>query len=156
LSRPRRRGCRAARLLEDTDVERTELEGRFGQGVGDLVAAVSDDPSIADDEARKNELRERVRRIGGYALAVYAADKVSKVRELRYLLTVGLSPDEAEIKHRRHRKSLRMLDDELGETRLVERLRFELEALEALPRMDGRPDRPFRRRARRQLAGNAE
>jgi hypothetical protein len=81
----------------------------------------------------RNELRERVRRIGGYALAVYAADKVSKVRELRYLLTVGLSPDEAEIKHRRHRKSLRMLDDELGETRLVERLRFELEALEALP-----------------------
>jgi hypothetical protein len=120
-------------VLEDTDVERTELEGRFGRAVGDLVAAVSDDPAISDEEARKDELRERVRRTGGYALAVYASDKVSKVRELRYLLAEGLSPDEAESKLRRHSKSLLMLEKELPGNRLVKLLRFELESLEALP-----------------------
>lgn len=118
-------------VLEDTDVERTELEGRFGRAVSDLVAAVSDDPAIADEEARKDELRERVRRTGGYALAVYAADKVSKVRELRYLLTEDLTREHAEVKLRRHRKSLLMLEKELPGSRLVELLRFELESLDA-------------------------
>jgi hypothetical protein len=120
-------------VLEATDVERTELEGRFGADVSDLVAAVSDDPAIADDQARKDELRERVQETGGYALAVYAADKVSKVREIRYLLIDDETRDEAEIKFERHRKSLEMLEQELPGSPLVELLRFELESLQALP-----------------------
>jgi hypothetical protein len=74
-------------------------------------------------KARKDELRERVRRTGGYALAVYAADKASKVRELRYLLTEDLTREHAEVKLRRHRKSLLMLEKELPGSRLVELLR---------------------------------
>jgi GTP diphosphokinase / guanosine-3',5'-bis(diphosphate) 3'-diphosphatase len=66
-------------VLEDTDTQPSELESSFGPDVGGLVALVSDDPSIPDEEERKDDVRERVRRAGGYAPIVYAADKVSKV-----------------------------------------------------------------------------
>jgi (p)ppGpp synthase/HD superfamily hydrolase len=120
-------------VLEETDVRRTELEGRFGREVADLVAAVSDDPSIDDEEARKAEVLERVRKAGGDALAVYAADKVSRVREARYLLTQSSTQDEAQAKLRRHHKSLLMLEQELPGNRLVRLLEWELESLEAFP-----------------------
>jgi (p)ppGpp synthase/HD superfamily hydrolase len=124
-------------VLEDTDVDRSELESLFGREVSDLVALVSDDPAIEDQERRKDEVRDRVRTAGGSALAVYGADKVSKVRELRMQLAQGLDPAEAELKLRRHQKSLDMLEQQIPGARIVELLRFELEALEALP-----PDPP--------------
>jgi hypothetical protein len=77
-------------------------------------------------------VRERVRRAGGDALVIYAADKVSKVRELRALIAGDLDPVEAESKRRHYTKCLAMLE-EAQDDRLVELLRFELEALEALP-----------------------
>jgi hypothetical protein len=101
------------------------------------VALVSDDPAIPDEERRKDDVRERVRRAGGYAAVVYAADKVSKVRELRMLLAQGLGHDEAAVKLRRYRRSLEMLEQAIPRSRVVELLRFELEALEKLP-----PERP--------------
>src|SRR3954470_18473028 len=51
-------------VLEDTEAERSDLEDRFGPEVAELVVAVSDDPSITDKEAQKDEVRERVRRAG--------------------------------------------------------------------------------------------
>jgi (p)ppGpp synthase/HD superfamily hydrolase len=120
-------------VLEDTDVDRSDLESVFGPEVSDLVAVVSDDPAIDDVELRKDEVRERVRIAGGYALAVFGADKVSKVRELRMQLAQGLDPAEAEVKLRRHRKALAMLEQEAPGNRIGDLLRFELEALEALP-----------------------
>jgi (p)ppGpp synthase/HD superfamily hydrolase len=120
-------------VLEDTDVKRSEIASRFGPEVAELVALVSDDPSVQGEERRKDDARERVRRAGGYAPVVYAADKISKVRELRALITGGLDSAEAEMKLRRYRKSLQMLEETLPGSRLVEALRFELEALEALP-----------------------
>jgi len=119
--------------LEDTDVERSELEARFGSAVAELVALVSDDPAIADEEQRKDRVRERVRRAGGYAPVVYAADKVSKVRELRTLIARGLPEQEASIRRRRYQKSLAMLERAIPGSRVVELLRFELEALDRLP-----------------------
>jgi (p)ppGpp synthase/HD superfamily hydrolase len=120
-------------VLEDTDAEREDLESRFGAEVADLVVAVSDDPSIANEETRKNNLRERVRHRGGFAAAVYAADKVSKVRELRTMLARGAPRAAVEHKVARHRRSLTMLDQTIPGSRLVEVLRFELEALDQLP-----------------------
>jgi (p)ppGpp synthase/HD superfamily hydrolase len=120
-------------VLEDTDADPADLQSRFGSEVCELVAVVSDDPGIEDDELRKDDVRERVRRAGGYAPAVYAADKVSKVRELRILIARGADVQEARIRLARHRKSLEMLDQALPDGRLVEILRFELEALERLP-----------------------
>lgn len=65
-------------VLENTDTDRGELRDRFGPQVTGLVAAVSDDPSISDEVARRDELRERVRLVGGYPAAISAADKISK------------------------------------------------------------------------------
>ncbi len=120
-------------VLEDTDAGPRELERQFGAQVSRLVALVSDDPSIADKDQRKRDVRERVRGSGREALAVYAADKISKVRELRMQLARGLPPEQAAAKQRRYRDSLSMLEDELEDSRLVEVLRFELEALDQLP-----------------------
>jgi hypothetical protein len=120
-------------VLEDTDAAASELEERFGSDVAELVELVSDDPSIDDEEARKDDVRERVRRAGGFAPVVYGADKVSKVRELRIQLATGLPREQAEVKLRRHRRSLEMLDGRIRDSRIVELLRFELEALEHLP-----------------------
>jgi hypothetical protein len=97
------------------------------------VALVSDDPSIADEEDRKDDVRERVRRAGGLAPIVYAADKVSKVRELRILEPAGLPEEKAKVKLERYRKSLAMLEETVPESRIVELLRFELEALGEFP-----------------------
>jgi (p)ppGpp synthase/HD superfamily hydrolase len=120
-------------VLENTAEEVGDLEARFGPDVAGLVAAVSDDPAIAGEDARKDELRERVRTAGGYAAAVYAADKVSKVREIRTALAAGTPREELEPKLRRHRASLAMLDQVIPGSRLVELLRFEIEALDELP-----------------------
>jgi (p)ppGpp synthase/HD superfamily hydrolase len=120
-------------VLEDTDVERTELEERFGPAVSELVAAVSENPAIEDDEERKDDLRQGVREEGGYAAAVYAADKISKVREIRTLLARGVPRAELEPRVARHRKSLGMLEETIPGSRLVQALRFELEVLDELP-----------------------
>ncbi len=74
-----------------------------------------------------------MRRTGGDALAVYAADKVSRVRELHYMLAEDLTREQAEGKLGRHREALAMLEVEIPDNRLVEILRFELESLDALP-----------------------
>ncbi len=120
-------------VLEDTDAERGEVEARFGPDVAELVATLSDDPSIGDKERRRKDLRERVRTAGGYAPLIFAADKVSKVRELRALLATGPPTAETKSKLRHYRASLEMLEEVVPESRLVELLRFELEALEQIP-----------------------
>jgi (p)ppGpp synthase/HD superfamily hydrolase len=120
-------------VLEDTDVQPSELQSRFGPEVTELVELVSDDPSIEDEELQKDDVRARVREAGGFAPAVYGADKVSKVRELRILLATGADRGEAETKLRRYWKSLAMLEQTIPESRVTELLRFELEALEGLP-----------------------
>jgi (p)ppGpp synthase/HD superfamily hydrolase len=120
-------------VLEDTDADRLELEARFGSEVAELVQVVSDDPSIDDQEQQKDDVRERVSRSGTEAAAVYGADKISKVRELRMLLAHGVDVQEAATKEHRYRKSLEMLETAIPGTRVVETLRFELESLDTLP-----------------------
>ena len=116
-------------VLEDTEAKRSDLEEQFGPEIAELVATVSDDPSIADTEAQKDDVRERVRQAGAHAQAVYAADKISKVRELRLMMDRGVGGDAVAIKRERYRKSLAMLEDEIPESELVEILRLELETL---------------------------
>jgi (p)ppGpp synthase/HD superfamily hydrolase len=120
-------------LLENTDVTADEIEERFGSQVAELVEAVSDDPSLPTEEERKRDLRDRVRRIGGYAAVVYAADKVSKMREIRMALAAGVPREQLEVKIRRHQESLAMLEQITPGRPLVELLRFELEALDEPP-----------------------
>jgi (p)ppGpp synthase/HD superfamily hydrolase len=116
-------------VLENTDTDGVELKERFGQTVAALVHAVSEDDSITHDRARKSALRGQVARSSTNAAAIFAADKVSKVRELRSRLSCGL-PAEADLKLDHYRASLAMLEQRLGGRHpLVQQLRFELEML---------------------------
>src|SRR5262245_56161849 len=120
-------------VLEDTETRPVELEERFGREVANLVATVTDDLTIDDHDAQRDEVRERVRRAGGSALAIYGADKVSKVRELRSLLATGIDPEIAESKRRHYERCLAMLEEQAPGGRIPELLRFELEALREFP-----------------------
>ena len=101
------------------------------------MAAVSDEPAIQDEDERKRDLRESVRRLGGYPAVLYAADKVSKVCELRWVIASSGARDQTATKLARHRASLEMLEETLPESGLIEVLRFEVEALEQLPPQAG-------------------
>jgi (p)ppGpp synthase/HD superfamily hydrolase len=120
-------------VLEDTDVEHTELEQRFGREVAELVEAVSDDPTIEDHAERKAALRRQVANAGESAAAVFAADKVSKARELRVRVSRGglKHGDGAKIDH--YEQSLAMLMELIPGHELVDQLRMELESVHALP-----------------------
>jgi len=120
-------------VIEETDANQGELEERFGSNVADLVAAVSDDPSIDDEARRKAALREQVSQAGESAVAVFAADKVSKARELRLRVEEGRfrRKDRAKLDH--YQASLEMLDELMPGHQLVDRLRVELDAVHALP-----------------------
>jgi (p)ppGpp synthase/HD superfamily hydrolase len=117
-------------VLETTDTPAIELEDRFGPRIAALVQAVTEDNSISDRSARKAALREQVARSPLEASAVFAADKVSRARELRSQLRDGLSSDAAAPKLDHYRASLAMLQWRLGRRHpLVEQLRTELDEL---------------------------
>jgi (p)ppGpp synthase/HD superfamily hydrolase len=117
-------------VLENTYTDVGELGDRFGETVAALVQVVSEDVSITQDQTRKAALRAQVARSPAQAAAIFAADKVSKVRELRARLSYGLSPEGADHKVDHYEASLAMLEQRLGERNaLVRQLRFELEML---------------------------
>jgi (p)ppGpp synthase/HD superfamily hydrolase len=121
-------------VLENTDTAAVELERRFGPSVSALVRAVSEDPAIDDERARKAALCSQVAGGSMEAAAIFAADKVSKARELRLKLSCGLPDDEADQQLGHYRESLSMLEAVLGPGHpLLEQLRFELETLDTLP-----------------------
>jgi (p)ppGpp synthase/HD superfamily hydrolase len=133
--------------VERTGAELAEIERRFGKRVAALVAALTEDQRIDRYDERKHNLRERVAAAGPDALAIYAADKVAKVRELRAQIDHArrgeetASPDlDRKLEH--YRRSLELLERELPDHPLVRQLRFELEALQLLP-PGGEPTRPL-------------
>ena len=120
-------------VLEDTDAERSDLESRFGRRVAELVEALTDDPSIVDDDERRAALRRKVADAGECAAVVFAADKVSKARELRLRLSRGRfgRADDGKLAH--YEASLAMLSDLIPGHHFVDELRMELEAVRTLP-----------------------
>ena len=116
-------------VLEDTDAERAELDARFGTAVTWLVTAVSDDPSIEDPAERKAALRRQVAEAGDRAAAIFAADKVSKTRELRARAGRGelVEADRTKLAH--YEQSLAMLAEIIPGHPLVDQLRLELAGL---------------------------
>jgi guanosine-3',5'-bis(diphosphate) 3'-pyrophosphohydrolase len=69
-------------VVEDSDTTVEDLRAEFGDGVADLVAALSDDESIESYRDRKDEHRARVAAVDGDALAIYAADKFTNMTTL--------------------------------------------------------------------------
>lgn len=124
--------------VEKTPATRSQLRDRYGERVAGLVDALTEDEEIEDYEPRKRALREQVGRAGEDAARIYAADKVTKVRELRGRLSrpPALSEEDrgrlaGRLDH--YVASLDMLEREHAHDPLVRQLRFELEMLEALP-----------------------
>jgi guanosine-3',5'-bis(diphosphate) 3'-pyrophosphohydrolase len=70
-------------VVEKSEIGADEIRERFGERVGDIVEALTEDESIVDYEERKKEHRGRVARADPAALAVFAADKLVNVAMLR-------------------------------------------------------------------------
>jgi (p)ppGpp synthase/HD superfamily hydrolase len=73
-------------VVEDSETTVEELREQFGDRVAELVSALSDDESIDDYRARKDEHRSRVRRFDGDAFAIYGADKLTNSSTLHEAL----------------------------------------------------------------------
>ena len=132
-------------VLEKTGTTRAELERRFGARITGLVESVSDDPSIDDYRKRKRELRDRAAHAGSDTVAIFAADKISKVRELALLPTSRLDDDSTRAKLAHYRASLKMLRRVAGNSALVDLLDAELNRLVAPAVTGTRGDRARQR-----------
>ena len=123
--------------VEDASVSVADIDRRLGSDVAGLVAAMTEDDSIEGFERRKAALRDQIAEAGPDAAALYAADKVTKARELRARLAMQPDLIDAEPKEQarldHYRQSLAMLEENAPGHPLVRQLRFELEALSALP-----------------------
>jgi len=126
-------------LVENTDATVSQVAARFGDRVAAIVAAVSEDDSIEDYDERKAALRARACAGGVEARAVYAADKISKTRELRAQAAHDpsvLTDPENVLKLAHYDASLADLRAAADDQPMVDQLAFELWALRALPPQD--------------------
>lgn len=126
--------------LEKTSTDMAELRARFGSRTAGLVAAVSEDESIPGYVTRKAALRRQVEAAGREAMMVFAADKVSKVRELAVeppgSEAARLAATVSRTRQRRlthYRRCLELLERNLANSPLVAQLRSELELRSPVP-----------------------
>jgi (p)ppGpp synthase/HD superfamily hydrolase len=125
-------------LIEKADVGAADMRRRFGAKVTELVLAVSDDDSIKGYAPRKAALRRQVAGAGEQALTLFAADKLSKVRELRREIAAdseaaASSGRRRQVRARRlrhYQRSLALLEERLADSPLVPQLRDEFRSLE--------------------------
>jgi len=109
-------------VIEKTPATAFDLRRRFGSEVAALVLAVSEDEHISRYTARKAALRAQVGNAGEEALMLFAADKISKVRELR--LEGARRPRHRRLAH--YRRCLALLQERLPDSSLVTQLDLEL------------------------------
>jgi (p)ppGpp synthase/HD superfamily hydrolase len=124
-------------VLEKTDVSGAELSARFGSRIANLVQAVSEDQTISGYHRRKAALRQQAAAAGPEALMIFAADKVSKVGELRAALAQAArrhEPRPASLVPPRRlahfRRCLGMLEERLDDSPLVHQLGTALAGLD--------------------------
>jgi (p)ppGpp synthase/HD superfamily hydrolase len=149
-------------VLEKTDAGASELQERFGEQITRLVTVVSDDERIDGYARRKAALRRQVAAAGEEALTLFAADKVSKLRELRRESDGAPNGVPSLRRERRGRRvthylrSLALLEERLSSSRLVEQLREELDAyLHSFERPRADADGPATSERRRGAARRA-
>jgi (p)ppGpp synthase/HD superfamily hydrolase len=126
--------------IEKTNALATDLRDRFGSAIAALVLAVTEDNRIKGYAKRKAALRAQVANAGEEALLLFAADKLSKVRELRLGQTPASQTREQpagisslrprKLAHYRH--CLRLLESHIPDAPLVRQLRAEMESLAAI------------------------
>jgi hypothetical protein len=123
-------------LIEKSGVTAADLREQFGPEIAALVQAVSDDARISGYANRKAALRMKVAGEGDNALTLFAADKLSKVKELRReraadrVCAPPVRVRELRVRRIKHYlRSLALLEERLPESPLVRELRDELRAL---------------------------
>ncbi|MGO9788319.1 MAG: HD domain-containing protein [Solirubrobacteraceae bacterium] len=120
-------------VLEKTTTTSAELACRFGAHVTGLVESVSDDPSISDCAGRKRRLRDRVAHADADTAAIFAADKISKVRELGLPPASRLHQTDESAKLAHYRASRKMLRRAFDGLALIDLLDAELNRIIAQP-----------------------
>lgn len=138
-------------IVEDTDVSVAELTARFGAAVARLVHAVTERACVESYRVRKQVLREQVRNAGFDAALLFAADKISKVRELpdlarrdraRFAASARAARAREHLEHdyqmrlEHYHESLRMLQLAAPGHMLVKRLARELDCCPIAIRRD--------------------
>jgi (p)ppGpp synthase/HD superfamily hydrolase len=121
--------------LEKTAAVSADLRERFGTRVTALVIALSEDPRITGYSERKAALRDQVRAADDEAVLIFAADKISKARELRRAVATATrtpsfrrgSKPQRKLAH--YRRCAEMLEERLAGSPLVETLQRELAEL---------------------------
>lgn len=124
-------------VVEDTKLRIRDVVERFGADVGELVAALTEDESIAAYEERKAAHRDEVEAAGPRAAAIYAADKLANLRDMRSLYAeIGeraaerFSAPSIDVRMRLWRRDVEMAERIVPELPLVGELRDELRAFE--------------------------
>lgn len=113
--------------LEKSAATESELSHLFGTRVMGLVRAVTEDDRIKGYARRKAALRDQVAHAGREALMVFAADKLSKARELSLGDGIGVTVRHRRMKH--YYRCLALLQERLPGYPLVGLLQAELEML---------------------------
>lgn len=125
-------GVVAVGLLHDVvehGASLADVEEAFGAQIAGRVAALTEDDEIADYHERKAALRQTVEEADDDVVAVFAADKVVKARELRLAAAADrLLAREVACKRAHYVESLRVLERRLPGHPLTDALRFELAA----------------------------
>jgi (p)ppGpp synthase/HD superfamily hydrolase len=70
-------------LIEDTDADAASIAAGFGWDVASIVSVMTEDASIGDYAARKDEHRRRAAAAGRDVAAIFVADKISNARRMR-------------------------------------------------------------------------
>jgi (p)ppGpp synthase/HD superfamily hydrolase len=111
-----------------------DVRETFGAQIAADVAALTEDESIADYHERKAALRRSAETAREDVVAVFAADKIVKARELRLAAASDqLLAREVACKRDHYVESLAVLDRRLPGHPLTDALRFELAAHLVVP-----------------------
>src|SRR6476619_1190545 len=131
-------------VVEKTPITSSELHGQFGSKIASLVLALTEDERVHGYARRKAALRSQVETAGEDALTLFAADKISKAREIRLNQpTLGLRAIRDHPRRLAHyRDSLALLRERLPDSPLVEQLAVELAHLPNWPSAHARAAMP--------------
>ena len=121
-------------VVEKADVRLYVVSEAFGPEIAAMVDALSEDPRIADYDARKQALRDRAGASAEEVVAVFAADKIVGARELRLAAAADrISARDAAIKRAHLVACLSVVERRLPDHPFTDALRFELAAHLAVP-----------------------
>ena len=116
-------------VLEKGDASIDDVRAEFGAQIAADVAALTEDDGIADYGERKAALRRSAEESREDVLAVFAADKIAKARELRLAAAADrLLASDVAAKREHYVASLALLDRRLPRHPFTDALRFELAA----------------------------